>query len=514
MTDLEEILSRSQPGSAQCVDMNLSQAQQATQRQPSLATKATRGSLWVAVGKYVNYTISFISGIFIARLLKPEDFGTVALATATFGILSRMKSVGIGIAIIQRPDDDPVALSTLFWVHAGITMAIFLLALPIALFSGLFDALTAKIFLIIAAFRTARDITYPAAAMLRKHFQFKQLTMVDVVFDTLSLVTAVAMAYLGFGVWVLVWPSMIGLLLKGLLRWRLSRWRPQFVFDWDVVRALKRFSVAYFLFGVLEEFVHKIDDVLLGKLGGTTSLGFYSKAYNTSEMFHVNVSGVIATTALPLFSRYQNDPQRLRRAYELVIKMALKLGGLFYITLAVVAYEVVGLLYGQKWLPLVPILWAMLPYALILPTFELNKYLLVAVGLIDDVARAFALMAGVLLVALIPGILLFGAIGAAIAVDAMIVAGLVYKLVKIRNMLEVDVSAILYKPVGLMLIQGLLLVMVKQFLLPADSWLAILVIGGISVGLFAVSVWAFDRSWLLNDVRSLYLAARGRPIAM
>lgn len=505
-------MSQEQSCSAQTLHVDSPETQ--TGQYHSLATKATRGSLWVAVGKYVSYAIYFISGIFIARLLRPEDFGTVALATATFGILSRMRSVGIGTAIIQRPDEDPGALSTLFWVHAGIAIAIFLLALPIALFSGLFDALTAKIFLIIAAFRTARDITYPAAALLRKHFQFKQLAIVDVVLDTLSLAVAVMMAYLGFGVWVLVWPSMIGLLLKGLLRWRLSQWRPQLVFDWDVVRDLKRFSAAYFLFGVLQEFVHKIDDVLLGKLGGTTNLGFYSKAYNTSEMFHVNVGGVIATTALPLFSRYQTDPQRLLRAYELVIKTLFKVGGLFYITLAVLAPEVVGLLYGQKWLPLVPILWTMLPYALLLPVLNLSYILLMAVDRIDKVARAYVLMAGVLLVGLIPGILLFGAIGAAVAVDVMIVFGSVYQFAKITEMFKVDMAAIVYKPVGLTLIHGILLVIATQFLVFATSWLTILVISGISVGLFVVLGWVLDRSWLFRDVRLLYATVRGDRVVV
>lgn len=481
----------------------------------SFAIKAARGSLWVAAGRYVSYAVNFISGIFIARLLVPEDFGTVALATATFGILSRMKSVGIGAAIIQRPDDDPVVLSTLFWVQAGIAIAIFLLALPIALFSGLFDARTAKIFLIIAAFRTARDITYPAGAILRRYFRFKQLTIVDVVLDVLSLAAAVATAYLGFGVWALVWPSMVGLLLKGLLRWRLSRWRPQLVFDWDVVRDLKRFSAGYFSFGVLEEFVHKIDDVLLGKLSGTRTLGFYSKAYSTSEIFHNNVGGVISTTtALPLFSRYQSDPQRLRRAYELTMRTVMRLGGWFYITLAVVAYEVIGLLYGQKWQPLVPVLWAMLPYALLLTMFDLSKSLLIAVDCIDHVARAFALMAGVLLVALVPGILTFNAIGAAVAVDAMVVVGLAYEMAKIAEVLEVDVWAIIRKPVGLTVIHGFLLIVVKQFLVSDAPWLGVLVVGAISTGLSVALGWAFDRESLLRDMRSVYAALRGRPVAV
>lgn len=480
----------------------------------SYATKAVRGSLWVGAGKYVNYAVGLVSGILLARLLVPEDFGVVVLATATFGIISRMNSVGINVAIIQRKDEDPVALSTLFWVRAGIAIAVFLIALPIAFFSGLFDVLTAQIFLIVALFRTANNIMHPARAILRRRFHFRQLTVVDIGITLPSSAAAVAMAFLGFGVWSLVWPAMTALLLKGLLLWRASRWLPKLVFDWDVVRDLKRFAVRYLSFGVLEEFIHRIDDVLLGRIGGTTSLGFYSKAYNTSGMFHANVGGVIATTALPLFSRYQEDLQRLRRTYELAIKMVVKIGGLFYITLAIVAYEVVGLLYGQKWLPLVPIFWVMLPYAILLPAFNLGKVLLIAVGRIRDVVRVYAVMAGVLLIVLIPGITFFGAIGAAVAVNVMIIGGLAYELVKISRVLAVNISAILYKPIGLVLIHGLLLVVVKQFLTStAPWWMTILVIGGVSVGLLTALGWVFDRSWLLDDVRLVYLAARGRPIA-
>jgi O-antigen/teichoic acid export membrane protein len=494
--------------------MDSSLAQQATQREPSLATKATRGSLWVGAGKYVNYVVSFVSSIALARLLTPEDFGVVALATATFGILSRMNSVGISVAIIQREDEDPAALSTLFWAQTSIAMAIFVLAVIIGLFSSLFDALTMRIFLIVAAFCTASIVTYPSHAILRRHFQFKQLTVVDIGLGFLSSAAAVAMAYLGLGVWALVWPAMIALLLKGLLYWRASGWRPQFVFDWDVLRDLRRFAFSYFSYGVLEEFVHKIDDVLLGKLSGVNSLGFYSKAYSTSEMFHANVGTIIATTALPLFSCYQDDLQRLRRAYELIIKALLKLGGLFYVTLAVLAYEAIGLLYGQKWQPMVPILWAMLPYALLLPVFTLSSYPLIAVGRISDATRAFAVMAGVLLIALLPGILILDAVGAALAVDVMILVGLVHQFVKISQVFEVNLPDTVYKPFGVALIHGILLVIVKQWLMPLTPWLITVVISVISVGLFAALTWAFDRPWLLRDVRLVYATVRGHPVVV
>lgn len=488
--------------------MDLSQAQQ----QPSLAAKAVRGSLWVGAGKYVNYVVSFVSGILLARLLAPEDFGVVVLAMATFGILSKMSSVGIDVAIIQRKDEDPVVLSTLFWVLAGIAITVFLIALPIAFFSGFFDVLTAQVFLIVALFRTANNITHPAGAILRRRFQFKQLALIDIGITLPSSIAAVAMAFLGFGVWSLVWPVMAALLLKGLLLWRASRWLPKLVFDWDVVRDLKRFAMRYFCFGVLEEFIHKIDDVLLGRIGGTTSLGFYSKAYNTSGMFHASVGGAIATTALPLFSRYREESQRLRRAYELVIKTVLKLGGLFYITLAPMAYEVIGLLYGKKWQPLVPVLWAMLPYALLLPAFELSRYLLIAVGRIGDVVRVYMVMAVVLLVGLIPGILLFDAIGAAVAVDAMIIVGFAYQMVRVAKILQVDVAAIVFKALGLILVQAMLLLVVREVLMPCVPWLLVLVIGVMSIGLFVALAWVFDRSWLLSDMRLVWAAARGKSL--
>ncbi len=283
------------------------------------------------------------------------------------------------------------------------------------------------------------------------------------------------------------------------------------MFDWNVLSNLKRFSAAYFSFGVLEEFVHKIDDVLLGKLGNMKSLGFYSRAYNTSEMFHVNVGAVVSATALPLFSRYQSDLQRLKRAYELVIKMLLKLGGLFYVTLGVLGYEVVGLVYGQKWQPMVPILWAMLPYALLLPVLTLSNFPLIAVGRISKVVRSYAIMAGILLITLVPGILALGAVGAALAVDIMILAGLTHQMALISHVFKVNKLETVYKPIGIILGHGILLVIVKVWLMPPVApWLNIGVIGAISVAVFVVLTWVCDRSWLLQDVRLLYAMARGR----
>ncbi len=202
--------------------MDLSQAEQSAQQEPSLAVKAVQGSLWVGAGRYVNYAVSFASGIFLARLLAPEDFGMVVLATAIFGILARMSSVGISTAIIQRQDEDSVVLSTFFWVQAALAIAIFMVALAITLFTGLFHGVSATVFLIIAGFTTAYSITYPANAILCRRFQFKRRAVVDIGIGVPSSVAAVAMAFLGFGVWALVWPAMIALLLKGLFYWGVS----------------------------------------------------------------------------------------------------------------------------------------------------------------------------------------------------------------------------------------------------------------------------------------------------
>ena len=67
-----------------------------------------------------------------------------------------------------------------------------------------------------------------------------------------------------------------------------------------------------------------------------------------------------------------------------------------------------------------------------------------------------------------------------------------------------------YKPVGMTLIHGAFLVIVKHFLVFTTPWLDIFVIGGISVGLFALLTWVFDRSWLLRDMRLIWATIRGR----
>jgi len=489
--------------------LNPSKIPKSEEQEPGLATKATRGSIWFGFGRYISYIINFASGIILARLLAPEDFGVVALATASFGILSRLNSLGIGTMIIQREDDDPIVLSTFFWIQASVAVTILLLAIVFALSSDLFDVLTLKVFLVIAVFHTANRVTQPTHSILQKRFEFKKLSFAEIGFSLLSSIAAVLMAFLGFGLWAVVWPGMITMLLKGLLYWRVSKFRPKRVFDWAVVRDIKNISLAYFIFGILEEFVHKIDDIFLGKIAGTGSLGYYARAYNTSELFHVNVGGTIATVALPLFSRVQKDTGRLLRSYELVIKMVVKLGGLFYITLAVVAQEAVQLIYGQKWLPMIPILWSMLPYALLIPVLNLSKNFLISVGRIGDVTRAFIIMSIVLLIGLIPGTLWLGVIGTAISVNIMIIAGLIYVLMKIKKEIDLDIWEILYKPLVMTGIQGLLLSLIKQSIVIASSWLVILIVGGASVTLFLLSGWLVDRKWMSNDIYSFYRAVRG-----
>ena len=204
--------------------MNPSKIPKSEEQEPGLATKATRGSIWFGFGRYISYIINFASGIILARLLAPEDFGVVALATASFGILSRLNSLGIGTMIIQREDDDPIVLSTFFWIQASVAVTILLLAIVFALSSDLFDVLTLKVFLVIAVFHTANRVTQPTHSILQKRFEFKKLSFAEIGFSLLSSIAAVLMAFLGFGLWAVVWPGMITMVFPILLLHHSPSW--------------------------------------------------------------------------------------------------------------------------------------------------------------------------------------------------------------------------------------------------------------------------------------------------
>jgi PST family polysaccharide transporter len=160
---------------------------------------------------------------------------------------------------------------------------------------------------------------------------------------------AVLLALKGFGVWSLVGQSLVSVALTVVLAGLACRWLPKLAFSWPCFRELFGFSSHVLGFQVLNYFARNLDNLLIGKFLGATALGYYSLAYRLMLYPLQNVSWTLSRVLFPAFSQIQSDLVKVRQNYLRVIRYISLATFPMMAGMAVVAPELIRVLYGSQW---------------------------------------------------------------------------------------------------------------------------------------------------------------------
>lgn len=318
--------------------------------------EALSGMIWSGVQKYSKMIIQFISGIVLARLLTPYDYGCIGMLSIFMVLANSIIDGGFGSALIQKKNPTQEDYSTIFYWNLIISVvmyvALYIAAPSIAGFYNievLSDVLRVQaVVLIINAF------TLVQSNQLRKHLNFKLISIVTVLTSIVSLIVTIVMAYKGFGVWSLVTQNILVSLIPAVIYWFYVRWRPIWIFSWKSFKELFSFGFYMFLTHLLNNFSGQVQGLLIGKFYNPATMGYYSKARSTEMMAATSISSVITQVTYPLYAKLQDNINSLM---ILIRKLSMVISYLtlpLMIILVMTAKPIFLLLYTEKWLPCVP----------------------------------------------------------------------------------------------------------------------------------------------------------------
>lgn len=324
--------------------------------QKNLKQKAISGMIWSALQRYSTMIIQFISGIILARLLTPYDYGCIGMLMIFVVLAESFIDSGFGSALIQKKHPTQEDYSTIFFWNLGMAVLLYV----VLYFSAPAIARFYKIPLLCDVLRVQGVILFIYAFnivqrnQLQKKLNFKVLSIVTITTSIVSLVVTIVMAYHGYGVWSLVTQFILTALIPALAFWFYIKWRPQLTFSWHSFKGLFSFGSYMFLTNILNQFSQQIQGLLIGKFYNPSTMGYYSKAFSTEKLASTSISQVITQVIYPLYAEMQDDKERLKS----VIKSLT--GILSYVTfpllfiLLLCAKSIFVLLYSDKWLGSVP----------------------------------------------------------------------------------------------------------------------------------------------------------------
>lgn len=322
----------------------------------SLGRKAVSGMAWTAIQKYSQMVIQFVSGIILARLLTPFDYGCIGMLSIFMVIAEAFIEGGFGSAIIQKKKPTQQDYSTVFFWNLGMAalmyFTLFLCAPSIARFYEiplLCDVLRVQgIILFIYAFNVIQR------SQLRKDLNFKKISIVTLLTSIIAFVVTVVMAYKGCGVWSLVVQNIISAFIPTMVFWISSKWRPSFVFSWGSFRELFSFGAYMFMTHIVDKLGTQIQGLLIGKVYNPSTMGYYSKALSTERLASTSISQVMTQVSFPLYTEVQdNKEDMIYMIKRLVTTLAYVTFPLMFILL-LLAKPLFIILYSEKWINSIP----------------------------------------------------------------------------------------------------------------------------------------------------------------
>lgn len=322
----------------------------------TLKQKAASGMVWTALQKYSTIGITFISGIILARLLMPHDYGCIGMLSLFMVLAEVFIDGGFGSALIQKKHPTQEDYSTIFYWNLGMAALmyaiLYLCAPAIARFYDI--ELLCPVLRIQGLVLFVYAFNIVQRNQLRKRLNFKVLSIVTITTSIIALSVTVYMAYKGFGVWALVAQNLITAAIPAVVFWFYIRWRPIRTFSWSSFKELFSFGFYMFLTHLINEFSSKIGRLLIGKMYSPATLGYYSKAVSTENLASHSISSVMTQVTYPLYVQVQDDMAALGNMIKrLTMSLAYVTFPLMFI-LILTARPLFIMLYSDRWVQSIP----------------------------------------------------------------------------------------------------------------------------------------------------------------
>jgi O-antigen/teichoic acid export membrane protein len=315
-----------------------------------LDRRLVQGVSWSGGIKGLTQLLSWASTIVVARLLSPDDFGLVAMATVYIGLTALVTEFGLGTAIVALRDLSEDVLAQLHTVALLVGLAAFGVSCAVAYPLSLFFS-APELALVVVALSSSLVLdalrTVPTAVLARGLF-FKYLALLEALRAIVAVSVTVGLAAFGAKYWALVLGNLLAALVATIVLLTLRRQR----FARPRVRALKStlsFS-SQLLLGQLAWYGYTNADFLIaGRVLGKTALGEYTLAWTMSSTPAEKIMAVFSRVIPSMFAAVKHDAMALRRYVLLFTEGFANLIIPAAVGLALVAPDFVILAFGAKW---------------------------------------------------------------------------------------------------------------------------------------------------------------------
>jgi O-antigen/teichoic acid export membrane protein len=321
----------------------------------SLGRASRAGVLWTTARSYIVEIVTFPSTVALAQLLSPFDFGVAALAIFFGRLAARVANAGMGSALVRTKELRNEHISSIFVANLALTLiadlALLVLAKPLATFYK--APAIAGLMPVVALDILFSALSMVSQALLARGMRYKEMATLATADALANAASSVVFAWLGFGYWSLVLGGACGSGLKWLWGVKLVGWQMSFRFVPSAARELMSFAFGTYARGLLEYASLTIDNLVVGKVLGVTMLGYYDKAFSTTQRAYNKLTVGGPTVSFRTLAILQDDLVRFHRALEKILVSTTLLTYSGFAVLGAMGPHLIVFVFGEKWQPCV-----------------------------------------------------------------------------------------------------------------------------------------------------------------
>ena len=321
-----------------------------------LKQKTLSGFVYKFAERGAAQGVNFLVQILLARILMPEEFGTIALLTVLMTILDVFVTYGFGNSLVVNKKSDDLDFSTCFYFGLFLAFAlygvVFFCSPYISQYFYGHDELDLLV-KVMALRMPIAAVNSVQHAYVAKAMQFRLFFYATLVGTILSGIVGIIMAYTGFGVWALAAQYLSNSLFNTITLWIASNWRPKWMFSFQRLKAIYDYGWKILAVGLVDTIFGQLRSLIIAKQYSRADLAYYNRGIAFPGFGMKLIEPTISGVLFPALSNCNDDPQMMKSITRRVIKTSTFIICGIMCFLIAVAKPLVAVVLTEKWLPCV-----------------------------------------------------------------------------------------------------------------------------------------------------------------
>lgn len=376
--------------------------------------RAIRGVPWAALSFGANKVITLGTTFVLARLLAPADFGVVALALLTIGVLTVFGNLGLSGALILRQDLDARGKGTVLtlMVTSSALMALLTFVGAPAVAWGFEEPRLEAVLMALALAVLPSGVTWFYEGVMQREMEFRSRFVAQAVQSCSFAAVGIGAAVSGAGVWSLVAAQVVSTIFYAVALLVVTPERVRLSFDPPAARAVGAMGSAFMAQGGLAFLKQNVDYLAVGRVLGASPLGLYSVGYRLAELPYWAIADPVAKVTFPAFAKMRARGEDVTVPFLSALQAVALVSCPVGILLSGAADPFTRAILGERWLPMIAPLTVLGLWGAVRPVHGTIGWLFNSVGMASLLARVSAAT----LLFLVPAIFVAAGLGGITAV--------------------------------------------------------------------------------------------------